>query len=209
MTDAQPSTSLTIKLVTDELGVEPKLATFDLLRDRMRHRITPSKVKRKISNVFAPDFVEQLKEALSKLTERSMVYAYPDYAANLEQVRFEELQMVNVPNKLNGQTSYLTFVRMFGEARSLFAPMKSPVLSATTDIAVETLETVANRTYDITHSHEQIMATNHDIIARDRLAEISKKRDELLFRLLLLDRATSQAKNLLNHGPSSQQPLLT
>ena len=205
MTEAAVKTSLTLKLVASEFGSNPNLSTFDLLSGRMRHRITPAIHAQALSDVFTGEFFAELKDILEKLSDRSMVLTNPDYLFEMQNLRLQDLQVVTAPSQTDGQNTFVTFVNFDGDARSLFASAPSKFQLETADIALNTLDKVASKTFDIVASKKEVSKYGYLDVVRERLNAIEKTRDELLFRLSLLEKASTQGSDVFGANPQLKQ----
>ena len=66
------------------------------------------------------------------------------------------------------------------------------------DISVETVEYVASKTYQLLQARDHINSDSHRRSVKHELSGIRKKREDLEFRLRLLELATQEVSNRSN-----------
>ncbi|MEM7242097.1 MAG: hypothetical protein AAF429_07920 [Pseudomonadota bacterium] len=134
-----------------------------------------------------------------------MVFTDPDFVFEINGTCLGDLQVVTAPSRSDGQNTFITFVQFQGDACDLFAASPTSFQSETADIAFETLEKVANQTFEIAASKSQIFNCGYTGLVHDRLKAITKTRDELFFRLALLEQASKQSVDCVEGGPQAGQ----
>lgn len=168
-----------------------------------RHWIKPDQ-SRTIHQAFPAEFAEFVASRLRRIDRSTMVYTDPDVSLEFSGLRLESLRIVSTLSPDQDQILVIRFSKVQGSVAVLLNDVKSSITQEKQDIAVEALESVVSRAYNVAFLAQQLKSLDEQSGFADCVRSIEQKKDELLFRLRLLNRAASQQEN--DHPSASLDP---
>lgn len=195
MSFGQPDkTVLSIKLARAQTDPDPLVEHVELQSSSMRHRIVTTSADRRLEAVLSRELAEYVAHLLERVTAPTMIYTDPDVAFQSADLRLSGVQIVSTVCATGSVNLVVRFVHMIGDVQAILADFISAAQAETKAIAVEAIERVVGRTYDVAFVYEQMRdyappMTRFNGVTRD----INSKREELLFRLDLLQRAVEES----------------
>ena len=181
--------SFAVRLLLPRDAVEHLVQYVELIQDGARHRIE-SHDELTLSDFFDPDFGMFLVQLVGRVGEKTSVYSdssisYLTFDCSLENAQINAFQLADGGIQFN-----VKFTRFKGSLNNIVKNCTNRVKTEPQAIAIEALERVVGRAYDLA-----LLQSSEPDAKRDRaearacLEAIASKRDELLGRLQLLDRA--------------------
>lgn len=167
----------------------------ELLRDGMRHRINSTKADNAVLSVFTDAFAEFLETVLAKQTAPRMVLTESTSVFRAENVTLSGIQMMTNLTVSGWQKVFVRFTNVSGKIQSVLRDVVPSVQIEPKNIAMEALEHVVGRAYDVTRVQHLVPgfceAQSH---FRGPSRTIDEKQRELLFRLHLLQLAVDHGR---------------
>jgi hypothetical protein len=158
----------------------------------MRHRISPLNGERRLDVLLDVGFARFIRDCLDRVEGSIMVMSDVDALFRIDSLELRKLQLMRTVSADGTQKAVLRFLQVTGNVQRLFRSRQTPTQAETRAIALEAIEGVVGRSYDVTRVYESVRGFSEPQGEFDSCArEIKSKRDELLFRLDLLQRAVA------------------
>lgn len=183
---------LSIGLTLPKGAADYCIDQIDLMGDGMRHLVTSESTDKSLSAVFSSNFLAFLRDLLQRLSAATMVFTDTDLGFSGKELVLRNVQMMSTIRPDGNKRIVVRFLEVIGNVQSLLVAKHTPTSAETNAIAVEALENVVGRTYDVARVAEALRASAMTSPAAAGCGqEILDRRQELLFRLDLLQRAVS------------------
>lgn len=201
---------LTVKLVLPLDASEHLVDQIELQMPTMRHSIASSKPDRRLAAVLAPDFSAFIQSFLHRVDGLTMILSDLDALFANARLQLNGLQILTSQRPNGERRVSFRFMKVVGDVHVLLLDAINPAHAESRAIAVEAIERVVGRTYDVACVAEQMRGfaerqTRFDGITRD----IRSKQEELLFRLDLLQRAVAGRLPEGDRGASDNVTLIS
>lgn len=184
---------LSVNLTADHEDQPFEFSHIELRGRAMRQRIIPSKSEHRLEVLFDPSFVAFIRDCLLRADGSTIVLSDVDASFRTETLSLGQLQMMRTVRPDCTRKAVLRFLRVAGDVQSLFRSKQTPTQAETRAIALEAIEGVVGRSYDVARVYETVRGFSEPQGQFDGCSrEIMSKREELLFRLDLLQRAVER-----------------
>jgi len=185
---------LSLKLTLPKGGQEYLIEHIEVQGTSMRHRVLSQEPAHRLDDVLARPFVAYLRMLLAKLTAQTMVVCDVDAVFVMDGLDLRSVQMLSSLRDTGAIGVVVRFIEVRGDVQALFRDLVTPMQAETNAIAVEAIERVVARTYDVAFVYERM----RDLaLPRESFTgctnDILTTREALLFRLDLLQPAVARA----------------
>lgn len=194
---SQPDQTPVLSVTLRSVGPKPiyMVEHIELQGPSLRHRIHTTRVDQRLHAVLAPDLADFLLGSIEKLNGQTSVFSDVDAELRLADLTLGNVQSLSSMRPDGTQKIVIRFVHVEGDVHCILRDAMSTTQAESKAIAVEAIERVVGRTYDVTRVYEQMAglaepAPEFKHCTRDILS----RREELLFRLNLLQRATARSE---------------
>jgi hypothetical protein len=193
LAEQQTGPILSLKLSLADDAEDYSVEQIELQSEGMRHSIKATCKNPAICTVLDPDFVIYVKDLLKRLTASRMVYTDTEAQYFLPRLSLKSVQLVSSVRGKNLKMVVLRFMDVVGDVQQILRRSVSPATAESRSIAVDAIEDVVGKSYDVARVYEQFLGFAEPSPMFDGCTkEILVKRNELLFRLDLLKRAVAQ-----------------
>ncbi|MEL7117135.1 MAG: hypothetical protein AAGP08_16390 [Pseudomonadota bacterium] len=186
---------LSICLMMPETEGEPRVQDIELQCGNMRHKITCLSENRAMRHVLARPLAGLIERVISGMEANMMVLSEPDAELHMPGLNLRGIQGLSSQRGPGQRRIVLRFVEVDGDVRRIFREVLPQTQAVSRAIAMEAIERVVGRTYDVACVYETIGEMAEPAAMFDGCAkDIMKRREDLLFRLDLLQRAVKDRK---------------